>query len=161
VASTTAPACVIVKHANPCGVAIGANAVEAYKRALQTDPTSAFGGIIAFNVEVDAAAATEAMAKLFVEVLIAPTFTAEAKQILSAKQNVRLLEIPLGNGQNAMDFKRVGGGLLVQSPDSKNVLIADLRVVSASCSRPAAAAGPDVRLARGQVRQVERDRLLR
>jgi phosphoribosylaminoimidazolecarboxamide formyltransferase/IMP cyclohydrolase len=110
-------ACVIVKHANPCGVALGANA-EAYKRALQTDPTSAFGGIIAFNVEVDAAAATE-LAKLFVEVLIAPSFTAEAKQILSAKQNVRLLEIPLGDGVNAMDFKRVGGGLLVQSADAK------------------------------------------
>jgi phosphoribosylaminoimidazolecarboxamide formyltransferase/IMP cyclohydrolase len=122
-------ACVIVKHANPCGVALGANAVEAYKRALQTDPTSAFGGIIAFNVEVDAAAATE-LAKLFVEVLIAPAFTAEAKQILSAKQNVRLLEIPLGNGVNAMDFKRVGGGLLVQSADAKNVLLADVKVVS-------------------------------
>jgi phosphoribosylaminoimidazolecarboxamide formyltransferase/IMP cyclohydrolase len=122
-------ACVIVKHANPCGVALGANAVDAYQRALQTDPTSAFGGIIAFNVEVDAAAATE-LAKLFVEVLIAPSFTAEAKQILSAKQNVRLLEIALGNGVNAMDFKRVGGGLLVQSADAKNVLISDLRVVT-------------------------------
>ncbi len=125
-------ACVIVKHANPCGVALGANAVDAYQRALQTDPTSAFGGIIAFNVEVDAAAATE-LAKLFVEVLIAPSFTAEARQILSAKQNVRLLEIPLAAGKagvNAMDFKRVGGGLLVQSADSKNVLIGDLKVVS-------------------------------
>jgi len=122
-------ACVIVKHANPCGVALGANAADAYKRALQTDPTSAFGGIIAFNVEVDAAAAVE-LAKLFVEVLIAPVFTAEAKQILSAKQNVRLLEIPLGDGVNAMDFKRVGGGLLVQSADSKNVLVGDLKVVS-------------------------------
>ncbi|KQN75869.1 phosphoribosylaminoimidazolecarboxamide formyltransferase [Duganella sp. Leaf61] len=122
-------ACVIVKHANPCGVALGADAADAYKRALQTDPTSAFGGIIAFNVEVDAAAAVE-LAKLFVEVLIAPVFTAEAKQILSAKQNVRLLEIPLGDGVNAMDFKRVGGGLLVQSADSKNVLVGDLKVVS-------------------------------
>jgi phosphoribosylaminoimidazolecarboxamide formyltransferase/IMP cyclohydrolase len=122
-------ACVIVKHANPCGVALGANAAEAYSRALQTDPTSAFGGIIAFNVEVDAAAATE-LAKLFVEVLIAPSFTAEAKQIMSAKQNVRLLEIPLGDGVNPMDFKRVGGGLLVQSADSKNVLQADLKVVT-------------------------------
>jgi phosphoribosylaminoimidazolecarboxamide formyltransferase/IMP cyclohydrolase len=122
-------ACVIVKHANPCGVALGANAVDAYKRALQTDPTSAFGGIIAFNVEVDGAAATE-LAKLFVEVLIAPSYSAEAKQILSAKQNVRLLEIALGNGVNAMDFKRVGGGLLVQSADAKNVLINDLKVVT-------------------------------
>ncbi|WGG49700.1 bifunctional phosphoribosylaminoimidazolecarboxamide formyltransferase/IMP cyclohydrolase [Rugamonas sp. DEMB1] len=122
-------ACVIVKHANPCGVALGANAADAYSRALKTDPTSAFGGIIAFNVEVDGAAATE-LAKLFVEVLIAPSFSAEAKQILSAKQNVRLLEIPLGKGVNAMDFKRVGGGLLVQSADSKNVLLGDLKVVT-------------------------------
>jgi len=125
-------ACVIVKHANPCGVALGANAADAYARALKTDPTSAFGGIIAFNVEVDGVAATE-LAKLFVEVLIAPSFSAEAKQILSAKQNVRLLEIPLAAGTagvNAMDFKRVGGGLLVQSADAKNVLVSELKVVT-------------------------------
>ncbi|MBJ7314158.1 bifunctional phosphoribosylaminoimidazolecarboxamide formyltransferase/IMP cyclohydrolase [Rugamonas sp. CCM 8940] len=122
-------ACVIVKHANPCGVALGASAADAYLRALKTDPTSAFGGIIAFNVEVDGAAASE-LAKLFVEVLIAPSFSADAKQILSAKQNVRLLEIPLGHGVNAMDFKRVGGGLLVQSADAKNVLLGDLKVVT-------------------------------
>lgn len=124
-----AAGCVIVKHANPCGVAIGVDALDAYSRALQTDPTSAFGGIIAFNVEVDGKAA-EALAKLFVEVLIAPSFTAEARQIMSAKQNVRLLEIALGAGQNAYDVKRVGGGLLVQSPDAKNVGMEDLRVVS-------------------------------
>ena len=87
--------CVIVKHANPCGVAIGADALDAYSRALQTDPTSAFGGIIAFNVEVDGKTA-EAIAKLFVEVLIAPSFSAEALQIMAAKQNVRLLEIAAG-----------------------------------------------------------------
>ncbi|WP_342118769.1 bifunctional phosphoribosylaminoimidazolecarboxamide formyltransferase/IMP cyclohydrolase [Pseudoduganella sp. OTU4001] len=129
VKSMGSTACVIIKHANPCGVALGANALEAYQRALKTDPTSAFGGIIAFNVEVDGAAATE-LAKLFVEVLIAPSFTAEARQIMSAKQNVRLLEIPLGDGVNPMDFKRVGGGLLVQSADSKNVLQSELRVVT-------------------------------
>ncbi|WP_317201669.1 bifunctional phosphoribosylaminoimidazolecarboxamide formyltransferase/IMP cyclohydrolase [Janthinobacterium sp.] len=122
-------ACVIVKHANPCGVALGADAADAYARALQTDPTSAFGGIIAFNTEVDGATA-EQIAKLFVEVLIAPSFSAEAKQILSSKQNVRVLEIALGKGLNSMDFKRVGGGLLVQSPDAKNVMLGDLKVVS-------------------------------
>jgi phosphoribosylaminoimidazolecarboxamide formyltransferase/IMP cyclohydrolase len=122
-------ACVIVKHANPCGVAIGATALEAYSKALQTDPTSAFGGIIAFNTVCDGAAA-EAVAKQFVEVLIAPSFTAEAKQIFAAKQNVRLLEIPLGVGVNQYDVKRVGGGLLVQAPDARNVLPADVRVVS-------------------------------
>ncbi|TFW34726.1 bifunctional phosphoribosylaminoimidazolecarboxamide formyltransferase/IMP cyclohydrolase [Massilia horti] len=121
--------CVIVKHANPCGVAIGADALDAYSRALQTDPTSAFGGIIAFNVEVDGKAA-EAIAKLFVEVLIAPSFTQEALQIMAAKQNVRLLQIPLGGGHSTFDLKRVGGGLLVQSPDVKNVGIGELRVVT-------------------------------
>ncbi|MBY0574941.1 MAG: bifunctional phosphoribosylaminoimidazolecarboxamide formyltransferase/IMP cyclohydrolase [Undibacterium sp.] len=122
-------ACVIVKHANPCGVALGSDALEAYSKALQTDPTSAFGGIIAFNVECDGKAA-EAVAKQFVEVLIAPAFTLEAKQIFAAKQNVRLLEIPLGSAVNQYDVKRVGGGLLVQAPDAKNVLEADLRVVT-------------------------------
>ena len=121
--------CVIVKHANPCGVAIGADAFDAYSRALQTDPTSAFGGIIAFNVEVDGRTATE-IAKLFVEVLIAPSFSPEAKQLMAAKQNVRMLEIALGSASNPFDVKRVGGGLLVQSPDAKNVGLGELRVVS-------------------------------
>ncbi len=122
-------ACVIVKHANPCGVAIGASALEAYSKALQTDPTSAFGGIIAFNCELDGNAA-EAVAKQFVEVVIAPSFTEHAKQILAAKQNVRLLQVPLGAELNAHDFKRVGGGLLVQSPDAKNVALSELKIVT-------------------------------
>ncbi|WP_186153016.1 bifunctional phosphoribosylaminoimidazolecarboxamide formyltransferase/IMP cyclohydrolase [Burkholderia gladioli] len=124
-----APACVIVKHANPCGVALGADAAEAYAKAFQTDPTSAFGGIIAFNREVDEAAA-QAVAKQFVEVLIAPSFSAAARQVFAAKQNVRLLEIALGDGFNAFDLKRVGGGLLVQSLDSRNVQPDELRVVT-------------------------------
>jgi phosphoribosylaminoimidazolecarboxamide formyltransferase/IMP cyclohydrolase len=122
-------ACVIIKHANPCGVAVGASVLEAYSKAFQTDPTSAFGGIIAFNHELDANAA-EAVAKQFVEVLIAPAFSEGALKIFAAKQNVRLLEIPLGSGLNQHDFKRVGGGLLVQAPDAKNVQLAELRVVS-------------------------------
>ncbi|MBY0570631.1 MAG: bifunctional phosphoribosylaminoimidazolecarboxamide formyltransferase/IMP cyclohydrolase, partial [Burkholderiaceae bacterium] len=122
-------ACVIVKHANPCGVAVAPTPFEAYSKALQTDPTSAFGGIIAFNRELDGKAA-EIVAKQFVEVLIAPSFTAEAKAIFAAKQNVRLLEIALGNEVNQYDVKRVGGGLLVQAPDAKNVLQEELRVVS-------------------------------
>jgi len=121
--------CVIIKHANPCGVAVGTSPLEAYSKALQTDPTSAFGGIIAFNCELDGNAA-EAIAKQFVEVLIAPSFTESARQVFAARQNVRLLEVPLGGGVNPYDFKRVGGGLLVQSPDSKNVAVADLKVVS-------------------------------
>jgi phosphoribosylaminoimidazolecarboxamide formyltransferase/IMP cyclohydrolase len=127
--SGSGAACVIVKHANPCGVALGVDAFDAYSRALQTDPTSAFGGIIAFNTELDGKTAVE-IAKLFVEVLIAPSFSAEARQVLASKQNVRMLEIALGNGANKMDFKRVGGGLLVQSPDAKNVHIGDLKVVT-------------------------------
>ena len=126
-------ACVIIKHANPCGVALGASPLEAYSKAFQTDPTSAFGGIIAFNRELDANAA-EAVAKQFVEVLIAPSFTDAARKIFAAKQNVRLLQIPLGaDGAapvNQYDFKRVGGGLLVQSPDAKNVHLAELKIVS-------------------------------
>ena len=122
-------ACVIIKHANPCGVALGVDAADAYAKALQTDPTSAFGGIIAFNVEVDGKAA-EAIAKQFVEVLIAPAFTAEARKVFEAKQNVRLLEIPLGHASNAFDIKRVGGGLLLQAPDAKQVMPAEFAIVS-------------------------------
>ena len=122
-------ACVIIKHANPCGVALGVDAADAYAKALQTDPTSAFGGIIAFNVEVDGKAA-EAIAKQFVEVLIAPAFTAEASRIFEAKQNVRLLEIPLGHASNAFDIKRVGGGLLLQAPDAKQVMPDEFAIVS-------------------------------
>ncbi|WP_019139550.1 bifunctional phosphoribosylaminoimidazolecarboxamide formyltransferase/IMP cyclohydrolase [Noviherbaspirillum massiliense] len=122
-------ACVIIKHANPCGVATGTNPLDAYSKAFKTDPTSAFGGIIAFNRTLDGKAA-EAVAKQFVEVLIAPSFTQEARDVFAAKQNVRLLEIPLAADVNAYDFKRVGGGLLLQSPDAKNVLPAELKVVS-------------------------------
>jgi phosphoribosylaminoimidazolecarboxamide formyltransferase/IMP cyclohydrolase len=130
-----AAACVIIKHANPCGVAVGSNALEAYQKAFKTDPSSAFGGIIALNVPCDGAAA-EAISKQFVEVLIAPSFSDEAKAIFAAKQNVRLLEIPLGNAFNTFDFKRVGGGLLVQSPDAKNVLENEMRVVSKRLPTP-------------------------
>ena len=129
-------ACVIIKHANPCGVALGANALEAYEKAFKTDSTSAFGGIIAFNVALDEAAA-QAVAKQFVEVLIAPSFSDGARAVFAAKQNVRLLEIPLGNDVNAYDFKRVGGGLLVQSPDAKNVQQSELRVVTKRQPTPA------------------------
>jgi len=122
-------ACVIIKHANPCGVAIADNAHDAYAKAFQTDPTSAFGGIIAFNREVDESAA-QAVAKQFVEVLIAPSFSDKARAVFAAKQNVRLLEIPLGHGANRQDFRRVGGGLLVQSLDTHNVQQHELRVLT-------------------------------
>src|SRR5690606_34334467 len=115
VKSFDAPACVIVKHANPCGVAIAAETAEAYRLAFATDPTSAFGGIIAFNRPLDEATAAE-VTRQFVEVLIAPGFSAGALAVMKAKQNVRVLEIPVARDGNGMDLKRVGGGLLVQSP---------------------------------------------
>ena len=121
--------CVIVKHANPCGVAIAATALDAYRLAYATDPTSAFGGIIAFNRELDAATA-QAVSAQFVEVLIAPSVSAEARALLARKENVRVLEIPLVPGANAYDYKRIGGGLLVQTPDSFNVSAGELKVVT-------------------------------
>ena len=134
-----AAACVIVKHANPCGVAVGANALEAYSKALKTDPTSAFGGIIAFNRIVDADVA-ESVAKQFVEVLMAPGFTPAALEVFQAgfKSRVRILQIDLptggasdwDNGRNAVDFKRVGSGLLMQTADNHELTLDDLKVVT-------------------------------
>ena len=133
-------ACVIVKHANPCGVAVGKDPLEAYGKALKTDPTSAFGGIIAFNRPVDLATA-QAISKQFVEVLMAPGYTPEALEVFQAtktKQNVRVLEIALppggatdwDNGRNAVDVKRVGSGLLMQTADNHVLARSDLKVVS-------------------------------
>ena len=137
VKSFETPACVIVKHANPCGVAVGQNALEAYGKAFQTDPTSAFGGIIAFNRAVDGAAA-QAVAKQFVEVLMAPEFSPEALQVFAGKANVRLLQIALppggerawDKGQNLMDIKRVGSGLLMQTADNRELALGELKVVT-------------------------------
>ncbi|MBP9655514.1 MAG: bifunctional phosphoribosylaminoimidazolecarboxamide formyltransferase/IMP cyclohydrolase [Rhodocyclaceae bacterium] len=125
----SAAACVIVKHANPCGVAVAASALDAYQKALSTDPTSAFGGIIAFNGEVDRPAA-EAVSAQFLEVLIAPSYTADALELLASKKNVRVLTCPLGQPAGAFDYKRVGGGLLVQSADEARIQVADLKVVT-------------------------------
>ncbi|HSF47522.1 MAG TPA: bifunctional phosphoribosylaminoimidazolecarboxamide formyltransferase/IMP cyclohydrolase [Burkholderiales bacterium] len=124
-----AAACVIVKHANPCGVAIAENCLAAYSRAFATDPTSAFGGIIAFNCEVDAEAAQTVTAQ-FLEVLIAPEFSPAAREILAQKSNVRVLQVPVAVGANRLDFKRVGGGLLAQTPDDRNLTRAEFRVVT-------------------------------
>jgi phosphoribosylaminoimidazolecarboxamide formyltransferase/IMP cyclohydrolase len=132
VKSFDVPACVIVKHANPCGVAIGKDALESYSKAFQTDPTSAFGGIIAFNRPVDKAAA-EAVSKQFVEVLMAPSYSAEALEIFKAKANVRVLEIalPVANaGRNTQDIKRIGSGLLIQTADNHELALSDLKVVT-------------------------------
>ncbi|WP_145586742.1 bifunctional phosphoribosylaminoimidazolecarboxamide formyltransferase/IMP cyclohydrolase [Yersinia kristensenii] len=125
------PACVIVKHANPCGVAIADSLLSAYDKAYKTDPTSAFGGIIAFNHELDAETASAIISRQFVEVIIAPSVNAEALALLAAKQNVRVLTCGQWQERSAgLDFKRVNGGLLVQDRDLGMVTAADLRVVS-------------------------------
>lgn len=123
------PACVIVKHANPCGVAVADSPLNAYKLAFATDTTSAFGGIIAFNREVDADT-VEAVTGQFLEVLMAPKFTDKATEIIAVKKNVRVLEVPLLAGANRFELKRVGGGLLVQTPDIHRIKREDLKVVS-------------------------------
>ena len=129
VKSFTQAACVIVKHANPCGVAVAGNTLEAYRLAFATDPTSAFGGIIAFNRELDVETA-QAVSGQFVEVLIAPAVAPAARALLAKKENLRLLEVPLAPGANRLETKRIGGGMLVQSPDDFNVAAADLKVVT-------------------------------
>jgi phosphoribosylaminoimidazolecarboxamide formyltransferase/IMP cyclohydrolase len=140
VKSFDGPACVIVKHANPCGVALGASAADAYARAFKTDPTSAFGGIIAFNAIVDGATAA-LVAKQFAEVLIAPDYTDEARAVFAAKANLRVLRIALEGlrrdgataweqGRNSHDLKRVGSGLLIQSADNREITRAELKVVT-------------------------------
>ena len=126
------PACVIVKHANPCGVALGENILEAYDRAFKTDPTSAFGGIIAFNRELDATTAQAIIDRQFVEVIIAPSVSDQAAEIVATKKNVRLLACGDWQGQltDGYDFKRVNGGLLVQERDFGMVDMEDLQVVT-------------------------------
>jgi len=140
VKSFDAPACVIVKHANPCGVATAVDPLAAYRRAFATDPTSAFGGIIAFNRPVDAAT-LEAVAAQFLEVLIAPSYTDDALAVIAQKKNVRVLAVPLpatsSGASAALDFKRVGGGLLVQSADARHVGASELRVVTKKAPTPA------------------------
>ncbi|WP_078000540.1 bifunctional phosphoribosylaminoimidazolecarboxamide formyltransferase/IMP cyclohydrolase [Edwardsiella tarda] len=131
VKSFAEPACVIVKHANPCGVAIASDLLQAYERAYQTDPTSAFGGIIAFNRPLDAKTAQAIIARQFVEVIIAPRISDEALDVLSAKQNVRVLACgEWGEACPGLDFKRVNGGLLVQERDLGMVGADDLHVVT-------------------------------
>ena len=125
-----APACVIVKHANPCGVAVAPSLLEAYQKAFSTDPESAFGGIIAFNQELDAETASLIVEKQFVEVIIAPSVSEAAKQAVALKPNVRLLECGewQTDSHNSLEYKRVNGGLLVQ--DNDLALINKMEVVS-------------------------------
>ncbi len=126
-----APACVIVKHANPCGVAMGVAPGDAYELAYATDPTSAFGGIIAFNSKLDAATARTILDRQFVEVLIAPDYDDAALEYAKKKANVRVLRIPLApRSAGFIDVKRVGSGLLMQTADDREVTREELKVVS-------------------------------
>ena len=125
-----APACVIVKHANPCGVAVAAGNTAAYEAAFATDPTSAFGGILAFNQPLDAATVKTILDRQFVEVLIAPDYEAGALECAAKKANVRVLRIPHGEGRNNFDVKRVGSGLLMQTSDNREVRRDELEVVT-------------------------------
>jgi phosphoribosylaminoimidazolecarboxamide formyltransferase/IMP cyclohydrolase len=126
------PTCVIVKHANPCGVAQADDILMAYDKAYATDPTSAFGGIIAFNRELDEQTAAEIVKRQFVEVIIAPTINQAAQAVLAEKQNVRVMECGTWDNvtQPSLDFKRVAGGLLVQDKDLGEISRADIKVVS-------------------------------
>ena len=126
------PTCVIVKHANPCGVAEADSLLEAYNKAYATDPTSAFGGIIAFNRELDKDAAAEIVGRQFVEVIIAPSFSNAAQTVLAEKSNLRVLQCGEFSHSDAVQFdlKKVSGGLLVQEKDSGEVISTDLSVVS-------------------------------
>jgi phosphoribosylaminoimidazolecarboxamide formyltransferase/IMP cyclohydrolase len=126
------PACVIVKHANPCGVAVAADIGAAYELAFATDPESAFGGIIAFNRELDSKTARAICEKQFVEVIIAPTVSADASAVVAEKKNVRLLACGMWDSQrpNDFDYKRVNGGLLIQDRDNGMVCERDLKVAS-------------------------------
>ena len=126
------PSCVIVKHANPCGVAEADNILTAYDKAYATDPTSAFGGIIAFNQELDEQTASEIIKRQFVEVIIAPSISSTAQTILAEKQNIRVLECGMWSASNqpSLDFKRIAGGLLVQDKDLGEITRSDITVVS-------------------------------
>ena len=132
-----APACVIVKHANPCGVAEAGTLGEAYEHAYATDPTSAFGGIIAFNGRLDGATAKTILDRQFVEVLIAPEYDEDALAYARKKANVRVLRIPHGDGRNNIDVKRVGSGLLMQTADIREVTADELKVVTRKAPTPA------------------------
>ncbi len=136
------PACVIVKHANPCGVAVASTVFDAYEKAFRTDPTSAFGGIIAFNRPLDAKTARTIIDRQFVEVIVAPSIEKDAAIETAEKKNVRVLEIGdwsavgAASRRDALEFKKVGGGLLVQNSDLGRVTADDLKVVTELAPTP-------------------------
>lgn len=151
------PACVIIKHTTPCGLALGASAAEAYRRALATDPVSAFGSVVGFPCAVDAEAVA-AMQDLFIEVLVAPHFTPEALAALRARKNLRVVEIPEGSDAAALDFKRVRGGFLAQERFRYDADEGGWKVASARA--PSAQEMDDLRFAWAAVMSVKSNAIL-
>ena len=151
------PSAVVVKHNNPCGAASATTLADAFRRAWDGDPQSAFGGILAFNRALDRATA-EALGKQFGEVVIAPRVEPEAKAALATKANVRVLEVPIAHGVNAYDFKRVGGGMLVQGADAKLLEREEARLVTKKA--PSDAQWADLLFAWRAVRGVKSNAIL-
>jgi phosphoribosylaminoimidazolecarboxamide formyltransferase/IMP cyclohydrolase len=153
------PACVIIKHTTPCGVALGRNAAEAFERALATDRTSAFGSVIAFNTVVDRAAA-EAMRELFVEVVVAPRIDADALTVYGAKKNLRVVELPRPSGEPSWDYKRIRGGFLVQDRFRYGDVADESQWTVATKRRPTDAEWNDLRFAWAAVGSVKSNAIL-
>ena len=156
------PACIIVKHANPCGVAVSENILDAYEKAFATDPTSAFGGIIAFNHHLDSATARAIIDKQFVEVIVAPEIDEDALPVLAEKKNVRVLSVGEWpqSAEATVDFKKVSGGLLVQGSDTGIITEADLSIVSEQTPDAGTDQGPVIRLEGRKICKIECDRFL-
>ena len=154
------PACVIIKHTTPCGIALGRNAADAYARALATDGTSAFGSVVAFNTVVDRAAA-EAMRDLFIEVVVAPRVDADALAVFQEKKNLRVVELPLSRAdESSMDFKRVRGGFLVQDRFRFGGVADESKWQVVTSRRPADAEWNDLRFAWAAVGSVKSNAIL-
>src|SRR6266550_1409088 len=153
------PACVIIKHTTPCGIALGRNAADAYQRALATDKTSAFGSVIAFNTVVDRAAA-EAMRELFVEVVVAPRVDAEALAVFQEKKNLRVVELPKLADEPSLDYKRVRGGFLVQDRFRYSAVADESKWRVATTRRPTDAQWNDLRFAWAAVGSIKSNAIL-
>jgi phosphoribosylaminoimidazolecarboxamide formyltransferase / IMP cyclohydrolase len=151
------PACAIIKHTTPCGVAVASSALEAFRKARATDPVSAFGSVVAFNTVVDRATA-EAMSDLFVEVVVAPSFHEEALAVFTAKKALRVVELPVSRGAGALDFKRVRGGFLVQDQFLFDASDHDWRV--ATGRQPSEGEWSDLRFAWAAVASVKSNAIL-
>jgi phosphoribosylaminoimidazolecarboxamide formyltransferase/IMP cyclohydrolase len=154
---TNRPACSVIKHTTPCGIALAGSAAEAFRKARATDPTSAFGSVVAFNTVVDQATA-RAMADLFVEVVVAPSFHDEAVAVFAAKKNLRVVELPVSRGVGALDFKRVRGGFLVQ--DQFVTDLADQDWTVATTRQPTEQEWNDLRFAWAAVASVKSNAIL-